>query len=129
MRSWSSPGTAKKKQEFKEGEEVHVCVLLLTQINRLFAQWHGPYKVVKWIGKVTYQIDTLKRNNRYHTLHINMLRKWNSPSATVGFTKELPETNEADDIPCWKDNNGSDLKFSFRAGNRSSTDPEGGRWN
>ena len=41
-----------------------------------------------------------------------MLRKWNSPSATVGFTKELPETNEADNIPCWKDNNGSDLKFS-----------------
>ena len=41
-----------------------------------------------------------------------MLRKWNSPSATVGFMKELRETNEADDIPCWKDNNGSDLKFS-----------------
>ena len=41
-----------------------------------------------------------------------MLRKWNSPSATVGFMKELPKKNEADNIPCWKDNNGSDLKFS-----------------
>ena len=99
-----------REREFKEGEEV--CVLLPTQTNKLFAQWHGPYKVVKRIGKVTYQIDTHKRNNRYRTFHINILRKWNSPSVTVGFAEELPETKEADDIPCWKDNNGSDLKFN-----------------
>ena len=37
--------------------EEQVLVLLPTSSNKLLAQWQGPYRVVKRLGKVNYVVD------------------------------------------------------------------------
>ena len=44
-----------RQRGFKEGDSV--LVLLPISNNPLLAQWQGPYKVVKPVGKVNYCVD------------------------------------------------------------------------
>ena len=87
-----------------------MLVLLPTMENKLTAQWQGPYKVLKLIGKVNYCVDMHDRRKRRRVFHVNMLRKWHAPSAVGYWAQELErerdETGEADDVPFW--NEGAD---------------------
>ena len=54
---------------FKPGDEV--LVLLPTSQEKLLAQWHGPYQIVKRNGRVTYLVDMhMKKQKRI--FHVNM---------------------------------------------------------
>ena len=44
---------------FKEGDKV--LVLLPTSTHKLIAQWQGPYKVLRRVGKVTYEVYVSNR--------------------------------------------------------------------
>ena len=57
----------------KAGEKV--LVLLPTSTSKLLAKWHGPYEVVKRMGKVTYMVDMADKRKQKRILHINLLRK------------------------------------------------------
>ena len=86
-------------REFEVGEEV--LVLLPTATNKLFARWQGPYPVVKRVGKVNYQVDMFDRRKRHRTFHVNMLRKWHSPTDTA-YTAEKTTEEETDEVPAWR---------------------------
>ena len=43
-----------RKREFQAGDQV--LILLPTDTKKLRAQWQGPYKVTKRIGRVNYQV-------------------------------------------------------------------------
>jgi len=40
---------------------------------RTTAQWQGPYKVVKAVGKVNYCVDMHDCRKRHRVFHVNML--------------------------------------------------------
>ena len=106
QKRWYNKGA--RERVFQPGEEV--LVLLPTTENKLTAQWQGPYKVLKQIGKVNYCVDMHDRRKRRRVFHVNMLRKWHAPSAVGYWAQELErerdETGEADDVPFW--NEGAD---------------------
>ncbi len=60
-----------------------VLALLPAGSGKLSAQWHGPYVVTARVSPVTYQVDMPDRRKRHRTFHINMLKQWNSPVASV----------------------------------------------
>ena len=62
---------------FKPGDEV--LVLLPTSQEKLLAQWHGQYQIVKRNGQVTYLVDMHDKKNRKRIFHVNMLKKFCRP--------------------------------------------------
>ena len=54
------------------------------------------------MGKVDYVIDMHDRRKRHRTFHVNMLRKWHEPAASI-FTAMEDVTDELDgeDVPVW----------------------------
>ena len=63
-------------------------MLLPTLTSKLLAQRHGPYDVVKRVGKVMYQVDMADKKKRRRIFHIDLLRKWNEPVSSNYFTEE-----------------------------------------
>ena len=82
-----------------------VLVLLPTSSNTLIAQWQGPYKVTKQVGKVNYLIDMHDRRKRKRLFHINMLREYlSSPAVSTSYWSESgTDVDEDDEIPVWKE--------------------------
>ena len=87
-----------------------VLVLLPSSINKLLAQWQGPYKVLEQVGSVDYMIDMHDRRKQREIFHMNMLWEFCPPSDTtvVGYWCEqeacLEEHEESDnqgEIPIW----------------------------
>ena len=100
-------------------EGAMVLVLLPTSSSALTAQWQGPYKVVKQVGKVNYLIDMHDRRKRKRVFHINMLREFlsNSSAVCTSYWFENLDVDEDDEIPVW---NGS------RAGTGAEDSPQFG---
>ena len=78
------------------GEQV--LILLPTESNKLLAQWQGPYRVVRKIGKVDYLINLHDRRKKRRIYHINMLRKWHAPWSTGYLAEEVMDDNVTDDV-------------------------------
>ena len=64
-----------------------VLLLLPTSTSKLMAQWQGPFKVIKKIGRTNYLIEMPHRRKSRRVYHINLLKKWEAPSAEC-FTME-----------------------------------------
>ena len=96
-----------RERELKPGEEV--LVLLPTSSNKLLAQWQGPYRVTRKVGKVDYEIDMPNKRNRRKVFHVNMLKKWHPPEA-ISFwtTDESLGPDESESIPTWRGEYGVD---------------------
>lgn len=60
-----------RSRSFKEGDEV--LLLLPTDKNKLLMQWKGPFKVVRKLSNVNYQIDM---GHRRQTFHANLLKQY-----------------------------------------------------
>ena len=58
-----------RSREFQMANQV-----LPSSTNKMLAQWQGPYTVLHWIGKVTYQVN-MHDPRRRRTFHINMLKR------------------------------------------------------
>ena len=61
----------------------YVLVLMPTSPSKLAAQWQGPYRIVGAVGKVNYRVYMHDRRKRERIFHVNMLKKWHSPSAAL----------------------------------------------
>ena len=42
----------------------------------LMPRWAGPYKVLKRVGKVAYQLDLPRELKMHHVLHLSLLQLW-----------------------------------------------------
>ena len=100
QKAWYDLNT--RQRVFKEGDSV--LVLLPTSNNPLLAQWQGPYKVVKAVGKVNYCVDMHDRRKRHRVFHVNMLREFypDNHQQVVGWVEDM-ETDLQEEIPVWKD--------------------------
>ena len=47
-----------------------------TTTNKLYAQWQGPYRILRRTGAVNYLVDMHDKLKRKRIFHVNMLRKW-----------------------------------------------------
>ena len=96
-------------RERKLQVEDNVLVLLPSSTNKLLAKWQGPYPVKKVISPVTYEVDMFDHKKRRRVFHINMLRKWNTPTVRNLWAEEETERggDTTDDIPLWKDSEDS----------------------
>ena len=88
-----------RDQTLKEGDKV--LVLLPTTTNKLTAQWQGPYRVLRQVGKVTYELYMPSRRKKRNIYHINLLRKWHEEETVcVGIAEEEDEFEE--EVTGWK---------------------------
>ena len=81
--------------------EDEVLVLLLTTSNKLLAQWQGPYRVLRRVREVNYEVYMSDKRKRRAILHINMLKKWHQPEATCLWTVGV-DPDEENDVPTWR---------------------------
>ena len=81
--------------------EDEVLVLLPTTSNKLLAQWQGPYRVLRRVGEVNYEVYMPDKRKRRAILHINMLKKWHQPEAMCFWTVGV-DPDEEDDMPTWR---------------------------
>ena len=59
-----------RDREFQPDEQV--LVLLPTSMSKFLARWQGPYRMVRRVGSVDYEIDMVGRKKRRRVFHINM---------------------------------------------------------
>ena len=76
-----------RKRGFQQGDMV--LLLLPTSTNKLLARWQGPYRVAKKIGIVDYLIEMPDRRRKKGVYHVNLLKKWETPSAICGMATEV----------------------------------------
>jgi len=72
-----------RERELEPNEEV--LVLLPTSTNKLLAQWQGPYRVLRRMGKVNYEVLMPDKKRKRKVFHINMLKKWFPPVVSSFF--------------------------------------------
>ena len=100
-------------------------VLLPTSSNTLIiAQWQGPYKVTKQVGKVNYLIDMHDRRKRKRLFHINMLREYLSSPAfsTCYWSESGTDVDEDDEIPVWKEESAGVVHYGPQLTEQQRTD-------
>ena len=71
-------------------------VLLPTQ---LYAQWQGPYQIMKRKGQVNYVVDMHDRRNRHRLFHV---KQFVSPPACM-YVSEVQDEKVDDEVPVWKE--------------------------
>ena len=86
-----------------------VLVLLPTSTNKLLAQWKGPYKVIRKIGKVNYEIQMSGKKKK--VFHANMLKQWHEATANY-FCEELEESVGEEDLIVWEHQEISSVKIN-----------------
>ena len=93
-----------RHREFKPGEEV--LVLLPTSTQKLLAEWQGPFSVTRRVGEACYEIKMTGRRKPERIFHVNMLRKWHSPTAVSFFAEEINDdiSDDTDDVVTWSRN-------------------------
>ena len=81
-----------------------VLVLLPSHSNKLLAKWQGPFLITEKLSTTTYRVrmEHIRRPDR--TYHVNMLSRWESPSAVCLFGTIHDQTQpEEEDIPTWSE--------------------------
>eukprot|EP00731_Ephydatia_muelleri_P025636 Em0017g719a len=68
----------------------------------LTAQWKGPYPVLHKASSVNYVVDMHDTRKRERTFHINMLKKWNTPTYGNYWADVDDEESSENDIPEWR---------------------------
>ena len=76
-------------------------MLLPTSSNKLLAQWQGPYRILRRVGKVNYEVLMPNKRKRKNVFHVNMLKKWYPPVATSFWSIEQMDMEE-EFMPTWK---------------------------
>ena len=69
--------TRVRERKFEEGELVLRKSEVSTQeTGKLYANWEGPYKIAKVIGKGAYKLKTLSENEIPRSWNVEHLRKF-----------------------------------------------------
>ena len=74
-----------------------MLVLLPTRTEKLLAKWKGPYKVLRKVGRVNYEIEVPGGRKEKKLFHVNMLKPWTNPEEN--FVNYIPD--EQDELPCF----------------------------
>ncbi|XP_060075036.1 uncharacterized protein LOC132554744 [Ylistrum balloti] len=82
-------------REFRPGDEV--LLLLPSDSSKMVAQWKGPYRVIRKVTDVNYEISVGGRRGRV-IYHVNLLRKYNRSVPQIGFVQRQPDVNPAEDV-------------------------------
>ena len=90
-----------RMRELKSNDQV--LILLPTSHNKLLAKWQGPYKVLRRLGKVNYEVDMPGTRSRKKVLHINLLKKWQESAEIACMVEDVSAEDDLDDIPSWRD--------------------------
>lgn len=90
-----------KERAFEVGELV--LILLPTSTNKLVAKWMGPYPITERLGKTTYRVRTGSGAKGIRVFHINMMSRWESPSAVCLLAQEDDDLEKDEDFPSWDD--------------------------
>ena len=103
-----------RQRELKPGDLV--LVLLPTSAGSLTSQWQGPYPVLHRIGSVNYLVDMHDTRKHERTFHVNMLKKWNTPTYGNYWAEADGEdwTEEEEEIPEWRGGGEGDSKVGDR---------------
>ena len=96
-----------REREFQPNDMV--LLLLPTATSKLLAQWQGPFRVVKKVGRVNYEIEMPHRRKKKQTYHTNLLKKWEPPSVLCSMASEVDDEDE--DFPDWRENKTSQPVF------------------
>ena len=73
-----------KPQDLKVGDEVPI--LEPARRSKLQLEWNGPYKVMRRVSEVDYEVQTPGRRREKKVYHVNLLKKWQKPETVEGFT-------------------------------------------
>ena len=82
-----------KDRSFVVGD--YVLVFRPVKKDKLMNQWDGPYPITKVVTSVTYQVDLGTKLKRYWTYHVNCIKKWTSPVASVFMSLMEDKKEEA----------------------------------
>ena len=70
-----------------QSRELKVGILVLVRTPNLSGKlddlWDGPFKITRKISSVTYELAGPDRRSRRRMAHINMLKAWNPPDASL----------------------------------------------
>ena len=70
-----------RTREFEPGQEV--LLLLPTSESKLLAKWHGPYKITRKVGPVTYELFMPERSKKHQKFHVNLLKEFCRGTVTM----------------------------------------------
>ena len=73
-------------RELQAGDEV--LLLLPSDTSKMVAQWKGPYRVIRKVNDVNYEVNVGGRRKRV-VYHINLLRKYNRAVQNVMFVEKV----------------------------------------
>ena len=79
-----------------------VLVLLPISAGSLTMQWKGPYPVLHKTSSVNYLVDMHNTRKRERTFHVNMLKKWNTPTCGNYWADAGGEDWSEEGIPEWR---------------------------
>ena len=73
-------------------------VLLPNPHNSLKLEWVGPYKVLRAVTPVDYEVEMPGRRKEKRVYHINLLKRWYPPAPTMLAISSLEED---EGVPAW----------------------------
>ena len=79
-------------QTFKAGDKV--LVLLPSGTNKLLCGWQGPFKVLRRVNQVNYEICMGNKRKRKVIFHANMLKLWKDRENIAFIVKESEGSDE-----------------------------------
>ena len=86
---------------FKPGDMV---LMRIPQLQaKLQDTWDGPFEVLSQVSPVTYVIAVPNRRKRKKTVHVNMLKHWTTPDASVLSVLLLHDEEDEEIVSTVKD--------------------------
>ena len=73
-----------KPQDLKVGDEE--LILEPARRSKLQLERNGPYKVMRRVSEVDYEVQTPGRRREKKVYHFNLLKKWQKPETEEVFT-------------------------------------------
>lgn len=95
-------------------EPFRLVTLLPAETNKLKLEWIGPYKVLRQVSRVDYEVATPGRRREKKVYHVNLQKKWNPASANPAMNflamvdEQNPDEPEASDLLSWNGDSGAD---------------------
>ena len=85
-----------RDRHFEVGTQV--LALIPDGQDKLSAQWHGPYTILEQVSPVSYRIETPERKKKTRQFHVNMLKKWTTPTnvMNVMVAQEAEDDDEGE---------------------------------
>jgi hypothetical protein len=89
------------RPKFKIGEYVRYYYKPLLVTNKMASPWTGPWKIVDHVTDVDYKIESVGKPGSLRVIHMDNLKKFETPFGDLEVRPSLPEQNEVrtDDHP------------------------------